>query len=265
MKTHKYSVRILLAVFLIGILATISMIVVVDQVTAQGDLISEIKNKLTKQSIPVRQTMVTERLPLKLEIQLQSQTTDELVTPDDPLHIAAVTREVFAARVRGTKVNSFALIIFGQQNQEIYRAYIKVDRALDKVTTLPSKIESSVTTNYFQERLPKGDLTLSSLTIHQNEDGSLRIITNYSSPSIEALNAILPELMGSFSALVQEFESQVGARISGYEVSIFETSNTPLLKYSRDYFPSEARENWWMAEGVTKDWFPHPPDPTTTP
>lgn len=257
--------RILLFVpGLVLALGVIAIFLTVNQVKAQQDIVGELQTRLLQQNIPLDSIKISNYFPLQLEFVLESQSTDTLVSPDDPLFVGVVQREIAAARMRGNKIERVQIAINNRQGQEITRADLSVDPALDSKAIVPSQISDAALEAAVRSRLLVGKLVLTDFTIVHTEEGGQLIQLKLTAPEIKDLNQVLPGLITQLSRELQQLKKEQGAQIPGYSLEVFDKDSQPILKYSAVYEASREKSTWWMANGVSQDWFPHPA-PTTAP
>lgn len=79
-------------------------------------------------------------------------------------------------------------------------------------------------------------------------------------PDLESANKALPRLMRELPLLVNRLNGEQGASISVIKVDLKDAQGRLLLKYMYDL--ELETENWWQADGLSRDWFPHPPSPS---
>jgi hypothetical protein len=252
--------RIYGLVISLAVVAT-ALAFVASQVNAQDDIVAELRERLARQGVPVKDVAIVSRIPFKIEITLQSASTGQFVAPDDPIYGAAAQREVAAARGRGFKIYSLTLRIVNAQGQPITWADLPVDEALDTQPLLPSPLDDSVVAQVIREHLSLDSMSLDRLDIGRDINGAQVITITLSAKDIETANQTVPTMMWTLRTLVEQLKTERAAQIASYRVDIFDAQGQPLLKYVRDDTASESRENWWQAPGMTQDWFPHPPPP----
>lgn len=232
------------------------------QVSAQNDVVSDIMAHLVQNSVPIKSISIKSQIPLQLEAVIQSKSQNEIAAPEDPIFQQAVHREVMEARRRGAKIDSVKVIIINSLNQEIYWSDLPVDKAVDTIPVFPSPLEDVLLTSEIHNRVPLNGMTFDAVNTTRNADGSQIIFIKLSVKDIETANDAVSNFMLDLSRTINEIRSQKKAQIATYTVELADATGQPLLKYVKDYMPSEARESWWQAPGMTQDWFPHPLPPS---
>ncbi|TAH51694.1 MAG: hypothetical protein EYC68_10040 [Chloroflexota bacterium] len=253
--------------FVFGVILVLGVILIsltVNQVKAQQDIVGELQMKLLQQNVPLKSIKISNYFPLGIEVVLESQSTGDLVSPDDPLFVGVVQREIVSARMRGSKIERVQIAINNRQGKEITRADLSVDPALDNTAIVPSNVSDDALETAVRSQLLVGRLVLDDFTIVHTEEGGQLIQLRFTAPEIADLNQVLPGLVTQFSSELQQLKKEQGAQIPGYSLEVFDKNGEPLLKYSAVYEASREKSTWWMANGVSQDWFPHPM-PTTAP
>ncbi|OQY86754.1 MAG: hypothetical protein B6D41_13100 [Chloroflexi bacterium UTCFX4] len=257
--------RTLLFVFgLVLALGVIAIFLTANQVKAQQDIVGELQTRLLQQDVPLESIKISNYFPLQIEVVLESQSTGALVSPDDPLYVGVAQREIAAARMRGRKIERVQIAINNREGKEITRADLSVDPALDNTTIVPSKVSDDALEEAVRSQLLVGKLVLEDFTIVHTADGGQLIQLKLTARELADLNQVLPGLVTQLSRALLELKKEQGAQIPGFSLEVFGANGESLLKYSAVYEASREKSTWWMANGVSQDWFPHPL-PTTAP
>lgn len=253
------------AIILITVVLGATLTFLVSQVSAQDDIATELRANLAQQGVPVKEVSIANRIPFQIEITIQSLSTSEWVTPDDPIFGATAQREVAAAKRRGIKIASVMIRIINVQGKTIALGDIPLNPALEAASVLPSEMDDTTLAQVIRSQVPVGNMTLDKLEVARDTNSAQVITITLLSKDIETANEAVPELMWKLTGFVDQLKTEHKAEIAGYRVNIFDADGQPLLKYVKDFLASEAHENWWQAPGMTEDWFPHPPPPTLAP
>jgi len=89
-----------------------------------------------------------------------------------------------------------------------------------------------------------------------SSNGIQTLILRLSTSSLEEANQVLPNFMPSLRPLIADTNAQ-GAQIAICIVELTDEKGQLLLKYLLDL--QLDSETWWMVDGLTQGWFPHPP------
>jgi hypothetical protein len=260
-RTHVYITSIVISLVVVGG----SAIFLVNQAYAQNDIVAELRASLVQQNVPVRDIKITSRVPFQIEFTAQSASSTQVIEPDDPIYGALIQSELVSAQKRGVRIDLVKMIIVNSLGQTIFWTEFPADQIQNTLPASPSKVDNMTAAKFIQDQLPLNGLSLDVLDATQQLDGALIIKVTLSASDIETANKAVPIVMGTMSNLVGQLITKQGAQIASYKIEVFDVKGQPLLKYARVYSASEYQENWWQADGMTQDWFPHPPPPTTTP
>jgi len=235
------------------ILFAVLSFIVVNRVNAQNDVVSDLKSRLTAQGVPIKSIQIVSRLPFKLEIQLQSQSKNQIATPDDATFEALVERELAVAHRRDINIDAVKVSILNANGTAIFWADVPV-------RSLPQKQERRISTDeakgLLSTQLPLNGMKIATVQVSETQDGDRVLTANVSADSVAQANKALPGLMGNLPRIVEDANGK-GAAISVFNLNIQDQKGNVLLKYSFD--AELQQESWWQAEGVSQDWFPHPP------
>jgi hypothetical protein len=249
----------------IALIITLSLIIIVaplaliaGQANAQNDVISEIRTRLVQKNVPVKNINIQSRTPFRLEVTIQSTSQTQLAVPNDPILEMAVHREIAAARRRGAKIDSVKVIVVNSQGQAIFWSDLPVDKAIDTTPHLFSSVDNATVATGIRDQVPLNGMIFDRLDVTQDSDGTQVVTLKLSVPDIQTANRAIPAFMPALSGVLHNLRSGQGAQIATYTVEIIDAAGQPLLTYVNDYLPSEERESWWQAPGLTQEWFPHP-------
>ena len=99
-------------------------------------------------------------------------------------------------------------------------------------------------------------LTKKELQVSFDENGTT--LTLDLSADLEVANIALPRFMPGLQALLAELNAKNDYKITFCKVFLKDNQGELLLRYTLDL--QLAHETWWMKDGLTQDWFPHPPE-----
>lgn len=225
------------------------------QVIAQQEVVEYLKERLEKQNISVVELTISRRLPLCLEVIIQSTSEDEKAMPDDPINLHTVRREVILARQQGYVIDSFTLILLNRQGKTLFWAETPVDIENVRLGISQSEMKDGETKNLIDERLDLHGMSVTDLEV-SSSGGIQTLILQLSTSSLEEANQTLPHFMPSLRPLIEEVNVQ-GAQVVVCRIELVDEKGQVLLKYLLDL--QTDSETWWMADGLTQEWFPHPP------
>ncbi len=225
------------------------------QVIAQQGVEGYLKERLERQNIPIVAIIPRSLLPLRLEIVIESMSEGERALPDDPINLHIVRREVLLARQQGYIIDSFTLVLLNNQGQTIFWAEAPVELENVPLEISPSKLDDATTRNMIGESLNPHGMSLADVDVISAE-GVQTLVLRLSAPSLEEANHALPYFMPSLRPFIADINAR-GAQIVICNVEVADEKGQILLKYLLDL--QLDSETWWMVEGLTQDWFPHPP------
>jgi hypothetical protein len=235
-----------------------SLLFTTSRVNVQNDVITDIRERLVQQHIPVKSAVIASRIPFEIEIVLQSNSTGKLAMPDDALFEHITYREMARARRRGIKIDSATVTIVNSIGKIITSSNIPVDKAIDTAPVIPSSADNATVVAAIHDQAPLNGMTLDALDVSKDADGLHVIRINLSVQDIETANQALPSFMRSLPVVLNRLRTSQGAQIASFSVELVDANNQPLLKYAKDFLPSEEAETWWQAPDLTQSWFPHP-------
>jgi hypothetical protein len=259
---RQYNVRLifitsfLLAVCIIGIVG-------VSQAHAQDDAISRLERNLKSKGVPVKEVKIKSRLPFRVEIVTQSTTSTQTAAPDDAFNQAIIHLETSLARRRGDKFERVQETVVNTNGQEIYSADLDIDPGLEKARFSPSLTDNTIVEKELREKIPLGQLFINNLSVTQDMDGAHVITMTLSTQDLSSANTSVAPFMTAVNRTTDELMADNGARFATLEIIVNDANGQPLLKYFKEFLPADEREYWWQADGMTQDWFPHPPLPKT--
>jgi hypothetical protein len=235
-----------------------SSIYLTNRANAQNDIASDIKMGLVQKGVPVISVDITNRIPFQIEIVIQSASTSNLASPDDPLFEQAAHREVAFARRRGVKIDIAKVTAVNSAGTPIFWSDIPVDTALDTIPAIPSRAKDSTVTTTIRDSLPLNGMTLDVLNTARNEEEHQVITIKLSVKDVATATVAIPPFMSALSRVLEQLRTTPGTQLGSCTVEIVDADKQPLLKYVKDFQPSAASETWWQAPGMPQGWFPQP-------
>jgi hypothetical protein len=250
MKHKNKSAIIILVLLLVGIIGGLF-----EQVRAQDNIVSYLDERFKQQNVPVKGIKIIQEIPLQLEITIQSSSDGSRGNPEDPINYHLVEREVVLARQKGYFVESLTRIFLSPQGREIAKATTQV-KSLEFMflDDSPSSITDSSTKTLVMDKINLYGMSALDISVDSRE-GLQTLRLQLSTPSLDEVNKTLTQYMSSLRPLVGEINAK-GAHIVICKLEIRDEKGNLLLNYMLDL--QLDSENWWMADGLTMDWFPHP-------
>ncbi len=249
MKHIKSTLRILVVLFLIVI-----TLGVYTQVRAQGEVVDYVGQKLKQKNVPVSEITLLQKLPISLQVVIKSKSDGEKAAPDDPININLVRREIILANHHGYFVRRFVIVLLSNKGKPMAKVEHSTEIADLVIDTQPSKLTDAETLDRLTDKINLYGMSLSSLDI-SSFDGLQTVNIYLSVPSIDTANQALPQFMPFLPLLLEDINSQ-GAQIVNCRLELRDQTGDLLLNYILDL--QLRGQNWWMADNLTQDWFPHP-------
>lgn len=220
---------ILLGIGIVVIVGGLSYFVA--RVSAQGDIISDLTNRLTAKGIPLKSVTSQSLIPLKLEITLQR--TNEQDKPLEPFYIHAVKREVTLARERGFGVDELTLIILNTKGDVEYWVAEPIKRISDQIPAQPG-IDNDATAITIAQNLNLYGLTLDSIEVNADERNRQTASLLLRASDVETVNKALPEFMPSLRPFLENLNESSNTGIRVFKIELFNDKDELLLRYVLD-------------------------------
>ena len=233
------------------------------KVNAQDQNATEISSRLNSNDVPVKEAVITSRLPYRVRITLQSASADNHLTPPDRWNLLLAQHEATFAYRWGPRLSSFLLVVLNTSGEEIYSVETFLHpQDLDQVnpTGPVSSMDDAAAAEIIRKGLNLGGFTLTQLDVTRSlktEPDSQVAQLKLTAPDLAAANQSLVGLLGSFFQLMDTINRQDGTALVLVHLQIMDEKGMVLLDYFRDVESGSAL--WSLAEGMNTDWFPHPP------
>jgi hypothetical protein len=225
--------------------------------TPVGDeVISQAMKSLTEQGVPVKSWSLDGPT---LTVALQSASTTDVGTPDDPIHLSQVQREAFLAKSRGLGLTQLRLSVTNAEGKALFAGDIVLDKELDARWSAAATLPDSETVAALRAALTE-KTDLSGLALKQfdltTDAGTRQLVIAAVAADIKAANVSTASFMISLHSALNDLNAQSGAQIALARVDITDEKGEPLLKWIYDV--QRGAEDWWQAPGMTTDWFETP-------
>ena len=249
MKHKKLFSRLLLALILIATIFGIYR-----QVRAQEEIVTYLGEKLKQQNVPFVEIVVLQKLPINLQVVIQSASDGEKATPDDPINLNLVSREIILANRQGYFVERFAIVLLNNKGEPMARTERSTEIADIFIDTRPSSINNETASGMITNKINLYGMSLIDLDV-SSLNGLQTTTIRLSTPSVDVANQALPRFMPSLRLLLEDINAK-GSQIVNCKLELRDENGNLLLNYILDL--QLRAENWWMADNLTNDWFPHP-------
>lgn len=255
---HKL-IRIGLALIFSSALAIAAGLFVANEVNAQRDVVAQLQRRLARKGVQVKSITITKRVPFEVELVLQSESDNQVVSPNDPLFEIIVEHEVAAVAKPFTGIDLIKMTVLNTKATPIFWADVPVKKLRRFTPTSKSMNETTIGT-FIRDQLPLHDLSPNELIVTDGDNGGKVLSIQLTAKDIQTANNAVPDLITSLRNLLRQMNEEQDAQIAIARVQLIEANGRPLLKYVKDF--QLDSESWWQADDLTTDWFPHPPPPS---
>ena len=245
----------------IGILILISAFAVVIQVNAQEQSASDIYARLAQKGVPVLKVSTIQRLPYKIEIDLQSASQSDRLALEDNWFMQLAHREAALAYRIGLRLTSYRLNVYNSTGELIYavETYLHPDDLSQNSQPGKTVIDNQSAEQTVNANLQLAGLTLDELAVIQEDtlgsNGQILLI-QVSGKDLLDVNGSLPKFLSSLFQLLDTVNPQHGTNIVLCHLRVVDPAGNVLLDYVRDLEGGSTQ--WTAVEGLYSDWFPKP-------
>jgi hypothetical protein len=225
---------------------------------AQSEIVSDLTERLTQQGVPLKSVVVTGQTPLSLEITLQSASDSSAPAREDGFYFLDVRREVLQAERRGFRVSHYRIVLVNAHGATIHTEEERGLTFYALPDLRPATAGNEDIARYVRANLDAHGMSLAGVSVNSTAHGFQTLTISLSVPDLETANRALPGFMPSLHPFLEQANAEAGAQITVCWVDLVSDDGAPLLKYVLDR--AIGSERWWMADGLTQDWFPHPPN-----
>lgn len=225
------------------------------KVKAHKEVVEYLKEQFAKQNIPLAEITISSLIPLRLEINIKSLSESEKALPTDTINLYLVRRDVILARQQGYPIESFTLTLLNNQGKTIFWAETPVDAENLPTLLPPSNLDDVTTNKMVEENLNLYGMSLKDSSIYSS-DRMQTLVLRLTAASLEEANQAIPLFIPAIRPVLTGINAQ-GAQIVICIVEVADGKGQLLLEYLIDL--QQDSETWWMVDGLTQDWFPHPP------
>jgi len=265
--------RFRLVLVILGAVA-LSLVYLLARSRAQGDVAAYLDAQLKHQGVPVLSVSTNNsQLPIQadVEIVIQSDREGGKSNAEDLWNVFLAHREATLAYRSGYSIKSYAIILKNPRGENIKEGigFLYPEFTSQQPFHVPPKIMDNETAKkLIVERMDWRGFALDSLEVITGT-GSLADIqmaaVQLSTPDIQQANTTLAQFMFSLKPFFESLNAEDGVRIAIVKLRLIDKQGEVLLDYILDM--EIDRTSWFMADGVTTTWFPHPPEssPKETP
>lgn len=256
----KRTLRIPLLIFT-GILILFTAFAVVIQVNVQEQSADDIYARLEQKGVPVLKVSTIQRLPYKIEIDLQSASQSGRLALEDNWFMQLAHREAALAYRLGLRLASYRLNVYNAAGELIYatETYLYPDDLSQNTQSGKTSVDHQSAEQIVTDNLQLAGLTLNELAVTPEDtlggNGQILLI-QVSGKDLAEVNGSLPKFLASFFQLMDTINTQQGTYIVLCHLRVVDATGNVLLDYVRDLEGGSTQ--WTAAEGLYSDWFPKP-------
>ena len=233
-------------------------------------LAEQLSRALQSEGLPLKSVRVAEQSPLTLEIIL------EYSAQDSPERKAEILRDRHAVQWHCTQVNrenyqlgSYIVLIQSPSGQQISWEQNFLYPLDTEVAPAQYSLSLADARDYLRQAFQSGSARVERFELIEEQKDGVPVHTltiQLVEPDLETLNRELP--MTQVERLMREVNDQKLFPVDVCWLEILGPNGETWVDYLYDY--SLAAMNWWMVDGVSTEWFPHPAplpnhEPTATP
>jgi hypothetical protein len=250
-------------IILICVVVTSLFIFMAIEVHAQDQTTSDIAVRLEEAGVPIKNSVITSRLPYKINLTLQSSSESRKLTLEDAWFILLAQHEATFAYRWGPRLNSFVLEVVNLQGEVIYSVETFLYR--EDLNQVLLKSETSALDDATAEEIVLNNLNLAgfSLTnlevnrVHSDESSGHILRLTLTATSLEDANQSLSAFLNSFFKMLDTINVDYDTAIVLCRLQILDGQQTVLMDYVKDLESGYAQ--WYADPGLSSDWLPEPP------
>lgn len=258
------------------VVAVTVLIFLAAQVNAQNQSADDLAQRLKQQGVPVKSVSIVSRVPLSIEITLQSSSNSKAATLDDEWFILLARREATLAYRFGMRIDSYQLRVLNAKGEKIWwvQVYLHPNDLSQKLgMSPPSKVDNATAKRLVTERLQLAGMTLDTLDITldtiQGSTGQILLI-QLSVPDLDAANRSLPLFMDSLRRMLDTINSEQGTGLILCRLKLVDRRGQVLFHFAQDVETGQRQASG--VKGLAEGWYLHrgpmkltEPIPTATP
>lgn len=233
-------------------------------------LAEQLSQSLQSEGLPLQSVRVANQSPLTLEITLEYSSQDGPERKADILrgrhavqwHCTQLNREQF-------QLNSYIVLIQNPSGQQLSweQNFLYPSDAEDSPEQYSLKLSEA--NDYLREAFLAGSARVERFALIEEQKDGVPVYTlmiQMIEPDLATLNRELP--MAQVERLIRDVNAQKLFPVDICWLEIKGPNGETWVDYLYDY--SLSAMNWWIADGVSTEWFPHPAplpnqEPTATP
>jgi hypothetical protein len=219
--------------------------------------VATVLDRLDGKGIPIKASALVEG---RVEITLESASSTDVGTPDDPIFISRIEREFQLAKSRGLDTQSLRTTVVNSQGDVLSVAELPLEDSVDLAWMEPSELEDSAAEDFVWDHITEEvslvGVSLDGLEVGSEDDGTRILALAFSAQDEKTANQSWADLMVRLYKIVNESNFEEKAQIGLVRVDLVDESGMPLFRYLYDV--QRANQSWWQSPGMTTDWFETP-------
>ncbi len=258
-QTIKFKLLLSIAIIVIGFLGFLTI-----NVKGQDQSATDLSERLKLKGVPIKDIIVTNRLPYQVEIVIQSTSENSALSMDDVWYMQLTRREATLAYRIGMKLNNYTLIVINQKGEKIsweQNFLYPGDSSQNLPSVGQSMLDNTATREVFMSKLNFSGMNLDILSVDTEiTPGDYGQIVNIqlSTPSLATANQHLLPFLGSLSKVLDTINADYGTRVVLCHFRLLDDKGNILLDFVQDV--ETHMKQWSAIKGLTQEWYPHPQD-----
>ncbi|HWQ03743.1 MAG TPA: hypothetical protein VN452_00130 [Longilinea sp.] len=256
-RTLKFIFLLSLAIIVIGFLGFLTI-----NVKGQDQSATDLSERLKLKGVPIKDIIVTNRLPYQVDIVIQSTSENSALSMDDVWYMQLTRREATLAYRIGMKLNNYTLIVINQKGEKIsweQNFLYPGDLSQNLPPIGQSGLDNTATREILMSKLHFSDMNLDTLRVDSETtpgDYGQIVIIQLSTPSLDTANQHLLPFLGSLSKVLDTINADYGTRVVLCHFRLLDDKGNILLDFVQDV---ETNQKQWSAiKGLTQEWYSHP-------
>lgn len=250
-------------IFVAAVVAIVISAIAIVQVNARGRSVDALARRLQDRGVPIKRVGIVSQTPFQIEITLQSSSDNDELTLDDIWLMQLARREATMAYRLGLRIASYQLTVVNTRGDILsseQNFLYPTEQSQQMASPAVAKIDNATTEKLILDQLDFSGTTLDSLTVTSDPlspetDKFLEI--QLSVPDIGTANKVLAGFMVALPDKLKAINAEKGSRLVLCHLRLTDRQGNVLLNYVRDLETGDTQ--WHIAEGITHDWFPSPP------
>jgi hypothetical protein len=256
-QTIKFIFLLSITIIVIGFLGFLTI-----NVKGQDQSATDLSERLKLKGVPIKDIIVTNRLPYQVEIVIQSSSENSALSMDDVWYMQLTRREATLAYRIGMKLNNYTLIVINQKGERIsweQNFLYTSDSSQNLPSVGQSLLDNTATREVFMSKLNFSGMNLDTLSVDTETtpgDYGQIVKIQLSTPSLDTANQHLLPFLGSLFKVLDTINADYGTRVVLCHFRLLDDKGNILLDFVQDV--ETHLKQWSAIKGLTQEWYPHP-------